>query len=65
MKEDKFLICYWVFFQNDENYANVKKSFLFYMKILKEKKGEMKRNRGEKERDGVKGRDLLIPPNKH
>ena len=43
----------------------MKKSFLFDIKILKEKKGEMKRNRGEIERDGEKGRDFLIPPNKH
>ena len=37
----------------------------FYIEIFKEKKGEMKRNRGEIERDGEKGRDFLIPPNKH
>ena len=52
------------FFQNHENLANIKKCFLFDIKILKEKKGEMKRNRGDIERDGKKRGDSLIPSNK-
>ena len=53
------------FSQNDEIYANVKKCFLFDIKIRKEKEGEMKRNKREIERDGKNGGDFLIPPNKH
>ena len=39
--------------------------FFFYIKILKEKQKEMKRKRGDIERDGKKRGDFLIPSNKH
>ena len=50
------------FLQNDESNENVKKIFSFWCQ--KEKKGEMKKNGGEIERDGKEG-DLLVPSDKH
>ena len=52
-REIKFSYMPSFFLQNDESNENVKKIFSFWYQ--KEKKGEMKKNGGEIERDGKKG----------